>query len=360
MIYIENKIPSNITIGILGGGQLGLMLSEAARKLGYKTHIFANNKDEPALNHTDNITIADFNDKKALINFYENCDIITFEFENIPINALSNLNLYKKVIPNINSLKITQDRLLEKKFINSAGHKTTQFAAINSRHDIEPAYELIGGKGILKTRKFGYDGKGQFSIHNLLDLKYAWKELNEAPSILEKKIDFNTEISIIIARDKNGVIKEFDLTENIHKDGILIESNIPAKISNRIEKKSKEIGISIINKLNYIGVLAIEMFIYKDSVLINELAPRVHNSGHWTLDACETSQFEQHIRAITGMPLGATERHSSATMKNLIGNQVQKLDKFYGKKNTKIHIYGKKEVRPGRKMGHITILDNKE
>ena len=359
MIDIENKMPANITIGILGGGQLGLMLSEAAKKLGYKTHIYATNKDEPALNHTDKSTIAEFNDQKALINFYENCDIITFEFENIPISTLSNLNIYKKFIPNINSLEITQDRLLEKKFVTSAGHKTTEFAVINSKHDIEPAYRLIGDKGILKTRKFGYDGKGQFSIHNLSDLKYAWKELNQVPSILEKKIDFNAEISIILARDKNGFIKEFDLSENIHKDGILIESNIPAMVSHSIEKKSKEIGISIINKLNYIGVLAIEMFVYEGSVLINELAPRVHNSGHWTLDACETSQFEQHIRAITGMPLGETKRHSRVTMKNLIGNQVQKLDKFFNKTNTKIYIYGKKEVRPGRKMGHITILDNK-
>ena len=358
MIDIENKILSNITIGILGGGQLGLMLSEAARKLGYKTHVYANNKDEPALNHADKTTIANFNDQKALIHFYESCDIITFEFENIPIRCLNDLNIYKKIIPNISSLEITQDRLLEKKFVNSAGHKTTEFVSINSIDDIESAFKLIGDKGILKTRKFGYDGKGQFPIHNLSDLKHAWKELNEVPSILEKKIDFTSEISIIIARDKDGVTKEFDLTENFHKNGILIESNIPANVSNSIEKKSKEIGISIINQLNYIGVLAIEMFIYEDSILINELAPRVHNSGHWTLDACETSQFEQHIRAITGMELGNTKRYCNATMKNLIGNQVKKIDKSYNKKNTKVHIYGKKEVRPGRKMGHITILNN--
>lgn len=345
------------TIGIIGGGQLGQMLSNAARKIGYQTHIFANNINEPAIRYCDKYTIAEFNNFFALKKFFQQCDIITFEFENIPVKKIEKANTKTPILPNLSSLSISQDRLHEKDFLNKNNLKTTKFIPINSANDITAAFNYIGSSGILKTRKFGYDGKGQFNVSSINEINKAWESLNKVPSILESKVNFISELSVIIARNQSGETKEFDVIRNVHKKGILSNSYIPAEIEKKLEKKCIRIAKSIVEKLNYFGVLTVEMFLTKNNtILINEIAPRVHNSGHWTIDSCITSQFEQHIRAICNLPLGSSKRHSDALMTNIIGDEIKNIERIFNQPNTKIYLYGKKISSSGRKMGHYTKI----
>lgn len=350
-------LPPHSTVGILGGGQLGKMLAIAASKLGYKTHVFANNHDEPAIQVCNFKTISTFSDAAALDDFARNCNVITYEFENIPIEAVKTINNLTNVYPKPKNLQVAQDRLLEKKFLTNCGIKVSPFFSISNYDELVEGFDKLNSYGILKTRRLGYDGKGQFAAESIDEVFQAWKKLNSVPCIFEKKVNFEKEISSIITRTITGETAEFDISENNHKNGILITSKVPASISLNSVTKAKEISKLIAEKLDYVGTLAVEMFLCNDDeILVNEIAPRVHNTGHWTIDACYTDQFEQHIRAICGLKLGESFRHSDATMTNLIGQNIDQIRPILSNKTTKLHLYGKKEVKEGRKMGHKTEL----
>ncbi len=344
-------------IGILGGGQLGRMTALAAATLGMKTHIFTDEKDSPASHVADKVTVASYSNKKALIKFAKEVDLVTFEFENIPLktaNIVADITTFR---PNLNCLAITQNRLLEKDFLNNIGVKTAKYKKIENNKDFVLAFKEVGVAGILKTATLGYDGKGQYVVNKNSKILAELKISRSKPYILEEKIDFIKEISVIIARGIDGSSLCYVPAENIHKNGILDVSVVPAKINDKLEVKAYEIAKLIADKLDLIGILAVEFFVTKnDELLVNELAPRPHNSGHFTLDACYTSQFEQFIRAICGWPLGSNLNHSAAEMKNLIGNDIKSYAEFLQDPANKLHLYGKKEIRDGRKMGHVTKL----
>ncbi len=336
------------TIGIIGGGQLGRMTCFYAHKMGFKTVVLSDIADAPATFVTNQTIIADYSDKDALKKFAQMIDIATFEFENIPLEAVSFLAQHVEVCPNAEVLKITQHRVLEKDFLNSIGAKTADYATSNFEENLKKF-----GKAILKTATMGYDGKGQF----VLKAGDSLPELGSSPWILEKFCPFDSEISVMVVRSKTGEIKAYEPLTNIHKNGILDESHYPAKVSDSLKIKAQNLAKNIAEKIGLIGVLAVEMFVIGDELLVNELAPRPHNSGHFSMDAAVTSQFEQLIRAITGLPLGSTEFHSTGYMKNLIGDEVNNLEEFYKNPNAKIHLYGKAEAKAGRKMGHVNILE---
>jgi 5-(carboxyamino)imidazole ribonucleotide synthase len=352
---LKNKL--NIkTIGIVGGGQLGRMTCFAAHKMGFKTVIFTDQKKSPASCVTNKTIVADYSDEKALAKFASLVDIATFEFENIPLAPIKFLETKTKVFPSSEVLKTTQNRILEKNFLNSIGAKTTEYAAISSLEELERNLEKFQ-KAILKTATMGYDGKGQFVLKNVEEARKIWDEVKNHKLILEKFCPFDSEISVIVARATTGEIACYEPLTNIHKNGILDESIYPARISKELTNKSQELAKKIALELDLVGVLAIEFFVIGDELLVNELAPRPHNSGHFSMDGAITSQFEQLIRSINGLPLGSPEFHSQGHMKNLIGNEVLDLEKFYQNKNAKIHLYGKNKIAKGRKMGHINILN---
>ena len=367
-----------LTIGIIGGGQLGRMTAHAAQALGYKTIIFADKIDSPAIQVTDSSIIANYDDKKALQKFADLIDVATFEFENIPVASVEFLNAIKPVYPSAQVLKITQHRILEKSFLNKIGIATAEFAEIKTLENLLDGLKKFG-KAVLKTATMGYDGKGQFVLENEASAQDAWTKIlqnsatetsslnagnfsaknNLPPLILEKFCSFTSEISVIVARSINGEIACYEPLTNVHKNGILDSSTYPAKISAATKNTAEEIATKIVQSLDLKGVLAVEFFVMNDgSLLVNELAPRPHNSGHFSMDAAITSQFEQLARAITGLPLGSTKFHSQGFMKNLIGDEVNNLGDFLIDKNSKIHLYGKLEAKAGRKMGHINILKN--
>ncbi|MBX7146683.1 MAG: 5-(carboxyamino)imidazole ribonucleotide synthase [Alphaproteobacteria bacterium] len=341
-------------IGILGGGQLGKMTALAAAGLGYKTSIFCPDPDSPAFICCDHALIAEYDDETALKMFADQVDVITFEFENIPLKSAEFLSQYRPLYPAAHILKITQHRLYEKDFLNQINIPTTLYISIKNDEDINNARSFTGFPAILKSARMGYDGKGQISVQDYSDLKKAWDQLGQVESILEAKVNFLCEISVIVARNIHGQIECFEPVENIHKHHILYETRVPASISDDLKKQSLVIAEKIAQELKLIGVLAIEMFVVEDQLLVNELAPRPHNSGHWTLDASYTSQFEQLVRAICGLPLGSPKRHSNAVMINLLGDDIKKWQSFLQDPTIKLHIYGKTEPKPGRKMGHIT------
>ncbi len=349
----KNKIA---TIGIIGGGQLGRMTCHAAQKMGFKTVVFCDQKKSPASFVTNKTIVADYLDTKALEKFSSLVDVATFEFENIPLAPIEFLETKVKVFPSSKVLKITQNRNLEKNFLNSIGIKTTDYAAISSFADLEKNLNKFQ-KAILKTATLGYDGKGQFVLSDVSQALKIWPEVENRELILEKFCPFNSEISAIVARSTNGEIACYEPLSNIHKNGILDESIYPAKISDELKNKAQEIAKKIALELDLIGVMAVEFFVVEDELLVNELAPRPHNSGHFSMDGAITPQFEQLIRAINGLPLGSAEFHSNGFMKNLIGKEVLELEKFYQNKNAKIHLYGKAKVVKGRKMGHVNVLD---
>jgi 5-(carboxyamino)imidazole ribonucleotide synthase len=342
------------TIGILGGGQLARMIAIAAAQLGFRAHIYAPESDNPAYEVTPYKTIASYEDETALKTFAAQVDVITYEFENVPSFTAAFLENLKPLSPSSKALSMTQERGLEKTFIQNCGLPLAPFILVENLKELELAVAKLGRPSILKTRRFGYDGKGQVKILADTDLKEAYGVLKNAPCVLEGFVNFEKEVSVLIARSSKSEIKAYETIENEHRNHILYRSLVPAQISASLNEKALKIAHKLIEKLDYVGVLAIEMFVCGEEILVNELAPRVHNSGHWTIEGAQTSQFTQHIRAIMGLPLGDTKAHGTVEMINLIGNEIyQKHPSHYA-----LHHYGKKEAREGRKMGHLTRVFN--
>lgn len=344
------------TIGILGGGQLGRMLALASARLGLKTHVYCHDAHAPAFQVADKHTIGEFGDLAAISKFAAACDVVTFEFENVPAATVEHIAELTPISPNATALRITQDRFEEKRFIKSLGLQTAGFAEVNSEAGARAALELVGGNGIMKTRRMGYDGKGQARVSSADEAAMAIKSFRLAPSILEAFVDFSFEASVVAARGIDGSFAAFDPPENSHENHILRRSIVPGRLSETQAIEAKSIARAISQTLDYVGVLAVELFVCKDgSLLVNEIAPRVHNSGHWTLEACAVSQFEQHIRAVAGWPLGDPSRHADAVMENILGNEATQWRTYAGRVGA-LHLYGKSEIRAGRKMGHFTTL----
>ncbi|MGJ4940520.1 5-(carboxyamino)imidazole ribonucleotide synthase [Bradyrhizobium sp. HKCCYLS1011] len=346
------------TIGILGGGQLGRMLALAAARLGLRCQVFSPDPDSPAFDVVLNATCAEYADVEALELFANDVDVVTYEFENVPSAAAMVLAARRPVLPSRSVLETTQDRLAEKDFVTSLGIRTAAYADVSSVASLREAIVRIGLPAVLKTRRFGYDGKGQIKIRSGDDLERVWAELGTRSAILEAFVPFDREISVVAARAADGQVECFDVTENEHRDHILKISRAPAAIPDALADQARDIASRIATALDYVGVLAVEMFVVPDDdgprVLVNEIAPRVHNSGHWTLDGASISQFEQHIRAIAGWPLGKPLRHGHVTMTNLIGEEINTYEQWLTVPGATVHLYGKGTPRPGRKMGHVT------
>ena len=350
-------IAPGATIGILGGGQLGRMIALAAARLGYRCHVFAPEGDPPAGQVAAATTHADYRDHAALERFAKQVSVVTYEFENVPVETVHLLEPLVPVRPGARSLEIAQDRLNEKTFANALGIGTASFAPVDDVPSLEAALARIGTPAILKTRRLGYDGKGQATIEASSDPAEAWQAVGRAPVILEARVDFEREISVVIARALDGTLAPFVPVENRHVGGILDRTTAPAPITPTLAAEAEELAGRIVDALDHVGVLCVELFVSKaGGLLMNELAPRVHNSGHWTIDACGTSQFEQHVRAVCGLPLGSPERHSDAVMQNLIGDDVERWPALLADPGAHLHLYGKAEARPGRKMGHVTWI----
>jgi 5-(carboxyamino)imidazole ribonucleotide synthase len=346
------------TIGILGGGQLGRMLALAAARLGLKCHVLCPDPHSPAFDVVRRVTEADYTDMVALDRFANDVDVVTYEFENVPHETATFLSARKPVLPDPKVLATTQDRLIEKEFVKSLDIGTAGFAAVDSPEGLTAALKTIGQPAVLKTRRFGYDGKGQMMLRNGGDPAAIFEELGGQPLILEAFVPFEREISVVAARSHDGQIECFDVAENEHADHILKSSRVPAAVSPAVEAEAIRIAAAIAEAFGYVGVLAVEMFVVKDgtghAVLVNEIAPRVHNSGHWTIDGASVSQFEQHIRAVAGLPLGMPIRRGRIEMTNLIGADVDDVPRWLATPGAAVHLYGKTAVRPGRKMGHVT------
>ena len=346
------------TIGILGGGQLGRMLALAAAELGLATHVFAPEQDSCAFDVARAKTCAAYDDETALKRFAEAVDVVTYEFENVPAATADFLGKSKPVLPNHGALAIVQDRLPEKEFVANLGVATAGFAKADSAADVKAAIEKIGLPVVLKTRRLGYDGKGQAAIREAKDTDAAWAAVGKAPSIVEKFVPFEREISVVAARGRNGEVVAYEAIENLHRDHILHRSRVPAQIPSTLAGQAVVIATRIAEALQYVGVLAVEMFVVEENgkrrLLVNEIAPRVHNSGHWTIDGATASQFEQHIRAVAGWPLAKPRRLGRVEMVNLIGSEVNEWPKYLAEPGACLHLYGKGEPRPGRKMGHVT------
>ena len=352
------KLKPRDTIGIVGGGQLGRMLAIAAARLGLRCQVFSPEADSPAFDVVAHATCAEYADVEALELFAGDVDVITYEFENVPSAAAMILAARRPVLPDRKILETTQDRLIEKDFVKRLGIGTAAYAEVSSPESLRAALATIGLPAVLKTRRFGYDGKGQAIIRDGDDPDRVWAELQTKFAILEAFVPFEREISVIAARSADGAVECFDVTENEHRDHILKISRVPAAISETLAARARDIAQRIAAALDYVGVLAVEMFVVNrdgnPDVLVNEIAPRVHNSGHWTLDGASISQFEQHIRAIAGWPLGKPVRHGEVTMTNLIGDEVDSYTDWLTVPGATVHIYGKGAPRPGRKMGHVT------
>ncbi len=345
------------TIGILGGGQLGRMLAVAASRLGFKTHIFDPNSNAVASQVSNTSTIASFDNSEALNAFSSSVDVITFEFENIPTEALAVLEKKSQIFPPKKALSVSQDRLVEKNFLNTLDLNTAPYENVENQSDLEKAIKNIGTPSILKTRRFGYDGKGQVKIDSENNsLADVWQKMNQQECILEGFVPFIFEVSVIAARSIDGKISFFDPGENIHKEGILRTTSVPSNLSEVQIDEAYKMVEKILIELEYVGVMGVEFFVTKDNLLINEIAPRVHNSGHWTQNACSIDQFEQHIRAVAGLSLGDGLRHSDVQMSNLIGNELHDVNQLLKDPMISLHLYGKEEVREGRKMGHFNKI----
>lgn len=345
------------TIGILGGGQLGRMLAMAAARLGLKSAIFAPEEDAPAYQVCDSHVVAPYSDHDALVKFAQRVDVVTYEFENVPGDAATVLSGLKSVRPNPGALSVIQDRFKEKSFAREHRIATTPFALVDSDASLQRALAEVGTPSVLKTARLGYDGKGQKIVRSPDQLSAAWNELKRVPCILEGFVDFTRELSVVAARGQDGDIACFDLVENRHENHILRTTLAPARATSRVKAEAQRIATDLLEAFDYVGVMAVEMFETRDGqLLVNEVAPRVHNSGHWTIDGCVVSQFEQHIRAVAGWPLGDPKRHSDAVMTNLLGDEVDAWRSLAHEPSTAVHLYGKGEARPGRKMGHVTRL----
>ncbi|NVN88087.1 MAG: 5-(carboxyamino)imidazole ribonucleotide synthase [Rhodopseudomonas sp.] len=352
------KLKPGDTIGILGGGQLGRMLALAAARLGLKCHVFSPDPDSPAFDVVQNATCAEYADVEALELFAADVDVITYEFENVPSSAAMILAARRPVLPDRSILETTQDRLAEKDFVTRLGIGTARYADVTSAQGLRAAVATIGLPAVLKTRRFGYDGKGQAIIRDGADLDAVWDDLATRAAILEAFVPFEREISVIAARGADGQVVCFDVTENEHRHHILKTSRAPAAISDALAAQARGIAETIARALDYIGVLAVELFVVPGAdgptLLVNEIAPRVHNSGHWTLDGASISQFEQHVRAIAGWPLANPVRHGDVTMTNLIGDDINDYERWLTIPGASVHLYGKRDAQAGRKMGHVT------
>lgn len=348
------------TIGILGGGQLGRMLALAAARLGFRTHIFCPDPHSPAFDVTPNRTVAAYDDEAALAGFAAAVDVVTYEFENVPAGTARFLAGLKSLHPGANALAVSQDRLAEKAFLTINRIPVAPFAAIDGLDRLEAELDEIGTPAVLKTTRLGYDGKGQRIVRNMEEAAHAFEVLVPHPLVLEGFIAFEREISVVVARNPAGDVRAFDPAENVHRDHILKTSTVPAGITGKTAKAATAIATAIVTALDYVGVLGVEFFVLPDGkLLVNEIAPRVHNSGHWTEAVCVTDQFEQHIRAIAGWPLGDPARMADVVMENLIGSEISAIP---GRliDGMRPHAYGKRESRAGRKMGHINRIGTKK
>ncbi len=346
------------TLGILGGGQLGRMSAQAAHKLGIRTVIFTPEEASPASQVADETIIASYDNTEALERFATCVDVISYEFENIPVETVRHLKRFKPVYPDESLLAVTQDRIAEKSFLNSISIPTSRWAPVNAPKDISSALKTFGAPSmILKTVRFGYDGKGQLKHGLEKSINNSWESLGGVPLIAEEIIDFAFEISVIVARDYTGNTVAYPPVLNEHENHILSKTTAPAPITKDMAKEAQELAVRLAEKVNLRGVLALELFVTRDGKLLaNEIAPRTHNSGHWSIDACTVSQFENHVRAVCGLLVLDPGQHHEAVMINLIGEDVKRAEEFKTQKNACVHLYGKHDTKPGRKMGHVTIL----
>jgi len=349
----------NATIGIVGGGQLGRMLALAAARLSYRCVILEPEAGCPAGQVAERQIVAAYDDPEALAELAGCCDVVTYEFENVPVGAAERLSAMGSLFPPATALAVSQDRVAEKAFLNRIGISTAPFMAVDSEDQLRQGLARFDGSGVLKTRRLGYDGKGQhlFRADEPADVTAVWSKLGSTPLILEGLVDFAFEVSVVAARGSDGALAAYESARNLHREGILRSSTVPAGLSVRGEDIARSIAFSILEKLDYVGVIGVEFFVLADgNLLVNEIAPRVHNSGHWTEAACAVSQFEQHIRAIAGLPLGSTRRHSDCVMENLIGEEIDRAPALAAESGVVLNLYGKAEARAGRKMGHFTRL----
>ena len=356
------SLPAGSTIGIIGGGQLGRMLAMAAARLGYCTLVLEPQADCPAAQVANRQIIAAYDDAAALAELAAASAVVTYEFENVPVAAASTLAAKAPVYPPARALEVAQDRLAEKKFLNGIGISTADFAPVDNDSELTAALKAFGGSGILKTRRLGYDGKGQRVFRNIEAGGFAGtcEAMGNVPLILESFVAFEREISVIAARGLDGALAAYDPAENVHRHGILHTSTLPARIRPETAAAAQAAAAKILAALDYVGVIGVEFFVLADGALLaNEMAPRVHNSGHWTEAACIVSQFEQHIRAVAGLPLGSPARHSDCVMENLIGDDIQRVPALLSEPGLMLHLYGKAEARSGRKMGHFTRISRR-
>ncbi len=350
---MTEPLSTGATIGILGGGQLGRMLAVAASRLGLRCHIFEPGANPPAADVAHAVTRAAYEDDAALRAFASSVDVVTYEFENIPTSALDVIEAIVPIRPGRTALSTSQDRLTEKDFLTSLGLKTAPYADITDLASLHAALADFATPGILKTRRFGYDGKGQARIMTPDQAPQAFADMAGAPALLEGFIDFTAEISVIAARGLDGSVACFDPGENVHDDGILRTTTVPASLPGALRTDAVLLAARVLNALDYVGVLGVELFVTPAGLVVNEIAPRVHNSGHWTQNGCTIDQFEQHIRAIAGWPLGDGQRHANVRMENLIGDDMARLPSLAATPGAALHLYGKSETRPGRKMAHV-------
>lgn len=353
---MTNPLSLGATIGILGGGQLGRMLAVAASRLGFKVSIFEPAADCPASHVAAHHIAASYDDLDALRAFASSVDVVTYEFENIPTTALDVIEALTPIHPNRAALATSQDRIVEKQFLSDLGLQVAPFASVESLEDLHKAVSHIGTPSILKTRRFGYDGKGQVRLQGDTDLKDAWSTVSPAPCVLEGFVDFSAEVSVIGARSQDRQVVCYDVGENIHRNGILHTTTVPARLPRSRQTDAVLIAARILNALDYVGVMGVELFVTPQGLLVNEIAPRVHNSGHWTQNGCTVCQFEQHIRAVAGWPLADGTRHSNVVMTNLIGDDIGDVAGLSSDASVGLHLYGKSEARPGRKMAHVNRI----
>lgn len=353
-------LPPGSVIGMLGGGQLGRMMALAAARLGLTVHVYCPDPDSPAFDVARTHTVAGYDDEAALTAFAAQCDVVSYEFENVPARAAEIIAGRTLLRPGARALATSQDRLVEKTFLRSAGAEVAPFAPIDSAGDIDAAIAVTGLPAIVKTRRFGYDGKGQRKVTSRDELAAAVAELGGRDLILEGLIPFALEVSAIIVRGADGTSAVYDIGENSHANHILKETRVPARLQPETAAAAAALGRGIADALDYVGVLGVELFVVRDGagerLIVNEIAPRVHNSGHWTEDGAVTSQFENHIRAIAGWPLGSVRTIAPTVMENLIGAEADAWAEIVADPKARLHLYGKAESRPGRKMGHVNRL----
>jgi len=344
-------------LGIIGGGQLGRMTALAAARLGIDCHIFSPDPDSPAFRVAAAHSCAAYDDVGALTAFASQVDLVTFEFENIPAEGVRRLAELVPVRPDWTVLETAQERVAEKRFFHKLGAATAPWRAVSDRNGLESALNAVGRPAVLKTCRFGYDGKGQVKIDPDSDLDDAWAAMQGGPAILEGFVDFALEASVLVARGVDGSMACFDVVENRHRHHILDVTLAPAPIAAALRTEAQALARQAANSLSLVGLLAIELFVTRDGgLLVNEMAPRPHNSGHWTMNACYTDQFEQFVRAVCGLPLGRADRFADAVMTNLIGDEAARWPEYLAEPGAMLHLYGKSEARPGRKMGHVTRL----